>query len=154
MATATLDNAGVILPCPSCGQRNRLPYEGLGKETRCGKCKSGLPGPNTPVTVESETAFAQIAALCPLPLLVDYWAAWCGPCKMMAPELDKVAASAAGKLVVLKVNTDELPGLAQQARVSALPTLVVMRGGRELRRDSGARPASGIIALVEQSLRG
>lgn len=86
-----------------------------------------------------------------LPVLVDFWAPWCGPCKMLAPELAKIAAEGAGRWLVAKVNTEELPGLAQRFRFSGIPTLALFKGGRETARQSGAMPAKMILQFIQQN---
>lgn len=152
MSTAKTDDKGVVVVCANCGQRNRIQYERLNQAVRCGKCKSDIRGVNTPVDVDSEDHFATLIKLSPLPVLVDFWAPWCGPCKMVAPEFEKVAADSVGDLIVAKVNTEEQPSLAQRFAIQAIPTLVLFQGGRETARTSGARPAAGIQDFVHQSL--
>jgi thioredoxin 2 len=149
---AKLDENGVILACPNCGQRNRIRYENLGQTTRCGKCKHNIPGPNAPIDIDSEEHFNLLIGLSSLPVLVDFWAPWCGPCKMAAPEFDKVAASTPGELVVAKVNTDDQPAIAGRFNIRSIPTLILFQGGNEVARTSGARPAAGIQDFVHQSL--
>jgi thioredoxin 2 len=151
MNTAGLDEHGLVLACPQCGQRNRMTYERLGQKFRCGKCHTDLRPPAEPIDLKSEAVFDPLTSRSALPVLVDFWAPWCGPCKMVAPELAKVAADGAGRWLVAKVNTEELPGVAQRFRVNAIPTLVLFRNGRELARRSGAMPASAIRPFIEQT---
>jgi thioredoxin 2 len=87
-----------------------------------------------------------------VPVIVDYWAPWCGPCRMVAPELQKVAARQAGKALVIKVNTDELSDLGQRFGIRSIPTMAVFAGGKEVARTSGARPAADIEAFLEQAV--
>jgi thioredoxin 2 len=152
MSTAKLDDKGVVVACPHCGQRNRIQYERLNQAVRCGKCKSDIPGVNVPVDVDGEAHFNTLIKLSPLPVLVDFWAPWCGPCKMVAPEFEKVAATSVGDLIVAKVNTEDQPSLAQRYDINSIPTLILFQGGREAARTSGARPAAGIQDFVHQSL--
>jgi thioredoxin 2 len=151
MNNIELDDRGLLLRCPQCEQRNRMTYERLGQTFRCGKCRTELHAPAEPVEVKSDSAFAALTRSSALPVLVDFWAPWCGPCKMVAPELAKVAAEGAGRWLIAKVNTEELPALAQRFRISGIPTLVLFRDGQELTRQSGAMPAARIRQFIEQS---
>ena len=151
MNTIELDDRGLLLHCPQCGQRNRMTYERLGQTFRCGKCRAELHAPDEPVEVKSESAFDALTRSSALPVLVDFWAPWCGPCKMVAPELAKVAADGAGRWLIVKVNTEELPALAQRFRIGGIPTLALFRDGQELTRQSGAMPAARIRQFIEQA---
>jgi thioredoxin 2 len=151
MAGFSLDNRGVVVTCASCGRTNRLLYRALDRQTRCGHCKSPLAAPAAPVEVSGTTAFEAAVAESALPLVVDFWAPWCGPCRMVAPELEKLARANAGRWLVLKVNTDEQQDLASRYRIRSIPTLAVIDGGREAGRLAGARPASEIEQFVRDS---
>lgn len=146
-----LDTKGVVVSCPQCGKANRLAYTTLGRATRCGHCKATLPQPAEPIEVEDAAAF-DAATRGALPVLADFWAPWCGPCKMVAPELVKVAHSAAGRFLVLKVNTDVHQDIGARFRIQSIPTLALIAGGRELQRIAGARPAADILAFAERAL--
>jgi thioredoxin 2 len=152
METLNLDQQGVIVTCPHCGQKNRLAYDRLGHAVRCPACKTTLSAPGLPIDVDSTAHFDALIARSSLPVVVDFWAPWCGPCRMVAPELLKVAARQAGKLLVVKVNTDELNDLGQRYGVRSIPTMAVFAGGHEVGRTTGARPASDIEAFVEHSV--
>ena len=151
---AGLDERGVIVPCPSCGAANRLGYATLNKRTRCAKCKTMLPPPGEPVEAPSSGAFDTAASASAIPLVVDFWAPWCGPCRMVAPELEKVARSHAGEWLVLKVNTDVLADVAGRYKIMSLPTLAVVDRGRELARIAGVRPAAEIERFVVDATAG
>jgi len=152
MSDLQLDSRGVIAACPSCGQRNRRPFERLEAETRCGKCQTPLAAAGAPVEVPDVAAFDAAIRSSSLPVVVDFWAPWCGPCHMVAPELEKVARTAAGRYLVIKVNTDEVPDLGERFGIRSIPTMTVFSGGREVGRTSGARPAADIDAFVQSSL--
>jgi thioredoxin 2 len=149
--TVELDDRGIVVSCASCSKKNRLLYERLGEAVRCGQCKEPLTAPGVPIELHASADFDRLVARSSLPVVVDYWAPWCGPCRMVTPELQKVAARQAGRLVVVKVNTDELSDLGSRFNIRSIPTLAVFAGGKEVARTTGARPANDIEAFVTQA---
>ena len=150
MATGQMDERGIILGCPSCGQRNRIPF---GAHAKCSKCGTALPESSVPIEVPSVASFDALTSGSKVPVVVDFWAPWCGPCRMVAPELEKVAANNAGKYIVVKVNTDALPELGDRFSIQSIPTMAVFADGREIGRTAGARPARDIEAFVDRTVR-
>jgi thioredoxin 2 len=134
----------VIVTCPGCSSPNRFPAARMTNRARCPACRSPLLPAARPIAIESAADFDELVRDAPLPVLVDFWAQWCPPCRMVAPELDKLAGEAAGRIVVAKVDTDALPEVAGRFAIRGIPTMIVFRGGRETKRISGARPASAI----------
>jgi thioredoxin 2 len=153
MSDARLDDRGVVVACPSCGRQNRVLYERLDASVRCAECKSDLAGTATPLDVPDARHFDLLVERAAIPVVVDYWAPWCGPCRMVAPELSKVAARSQGRFLVAKVNTDALSDVGQRFGIRSIPTMAVFAGGREVTRTTGARPAAEIEAFVAQALR-
>jgi len=154
MAAGTFDDRGIVVACAACGQKNRLAYDRLNEAVRCGRCKEAIPPPSTPLEVAHTADFDRLVAASSVPIVVDYWAPWCGPCRMVAPELEKVAARQSGRLLVIKVNTDALPDLGERFGIRSIPTMAVFAGGREIGRTTGARPAADIEAFVAQAVAG
>jgi thioredoxin 2 len=147
-----IDAKGIIVSCRPCGQRNRLPFARLASKIRCGKCGSPLEPPSTPVEIHDAASFDALVAQSSLPIVVDFWAPWCGPCRMVAPEIARVAARNVGRYVVVKVNTDEVPELGDRFGIRSLPTMAVFSGGSERSRTAGARPGAEIEAFIRSAL--
>ncbi len=134
------------IACPHCAATNRLPASRLGESPVCGRCgKPLLEG--QPIEL-GDADFDAVVAVSLVPVLVDFWAPWCGPCRAMAPAFEQAGRALKGRALLVKVNSDDNPGLSSRFGVRSIPTLVRLQGGRETNRQSGAVPASAIIALA------
>jgi thioredoxin 2 len=149
--SATIDERGIIVTCPTCGQPNRIPF-GRTRTAKCRKCGTALAGPSEPIEIPTVQAFDALVRASAQPVVVDFWAPWCGPCRAVAPELQRVAASNAGRYLVVKVNTDALGELGERFGIRSIPTMAVFLNGREIGRTAGARPAADIQAFIEQTV--
>jgi thioredoxin 2 len=109
--------------------------------------------PNEPIEVPSAEAFDALVRGAGQPVVVDFWAPWCGPCRMVAPEIAKVAASNVGRLIVVKINTDAVPELGERYRIQSIPTMAIFEGGRETARTTGAMPAAQIESFVNGAVK-
>ncbi len=136
------------LECSSCGQLNRVPPARIADKAHCASCKAPLLPLARPIAVSSAEEFDELVRASPVPVLVDFWAAWCGPCRMVAPELEKLARQRTGSVVVAKVDTDAVPDVAGRFGIRSIPTMVLMRGGQEAKRIAGAMPAAAIASSL------
>ena len=139
------------LTCPVCGQMNRVPLARLAEWPKCGSCGEALADGR--VAELDAAAHDKATRGDEMPLLVDYWAPWCGPCRMMAPEFAKAAQALKGRARLMKLNTEDFPAISQRAGIRGIPALILYRRGREVARLAGARPAADIVGFVDSHLR-
>ena len=142
----------LMIRCTRCGATNRVPVEKLEQRRQpvCGRCKAALPAAdNKPIAVTDATFSAEVERS-PLPVLLDLWAPWCGPCRMVAPVLEELASEMAGRVRVAKVNVDENPAIASRFQVRSIPTLLVLKRGEELERLVGVQPKQEILRRLER----
>jgi thioredoxin 2 len=142
-----------IRNCPTCGKPNRIPVRHLSSTGSCGSCKSPLPPQNVPLDVDDNT-FGQVVAEATVPVLTDFWAEWCGPCRMAAPEVRELAREMAGKALVLKVNTEENPQTAARFNVQSIPNFVVLRNGQVVFQRAGLAPRAEMRRWLEAARAG
>lgn len=139
------------LVCLSCAQANQIPSEKLGANPKCGTCGAPLM-PSRPVAVDFST-LQKAARIDQVPLLVDFWAPWCGPCRMMAPEFERAAGLLAGRARLAKIDTQTHPEASTRWNIRGIPAFILFRDGHEITRQAGARPAADLVRLVEASAR-
>jgi thioredoxin 2 len=138
-----------LVTCPNCGRRNRVPAAAAGAPG-CRNCHQPLPW----IVTAGDDTFAEVAEAASIPVIVDLWAPWCGPCRLVSPALEQVATELAGRVKLVKVNVDSSPGLQQRFRVQAIPTLLVLRQGQVAASRTGAAPAPQLRAWAEDVIKG
>lgn len=150
MTTETPAAGAILVACPQCHALVRVPGTRTGEHPKCPRCKAQLLS-GEPIALDAG-AFAAHVERATLPVLVDFWAPWCGPCRMMAPVLERTATLRATQLRVSKVNTDEQPQLAERFGIRSIPTLILFREGREIARQSGAVDATSLSHWLDRAL--
>jgi thioredoxin 2 len=141
-----MSNSASIVVCPQCQAPNRIPVNRLGDQPHCGKCKQHL-FTGHPVALTDQT-FDRHLSRSDLPLVVDFWAPWCGPCKMMAPFFEQAAAQLEPSVRLAKVHTDANPELARRYQINSIPTTAVFKGGREVARQAGAMNLPQLLQFI------
>lgn len=141
-----------VLKCPSCGTMNRVPPLQPGRAAVCGRCKTPLDVSASQPLHVTDSTFAEQIERSPTPVLLDLWADWCGPCHMLAPAIDELSNELAGRVRVAKLNIDENPETAERFGVRGIPTLLILKGGREVDRLVGVQPKQEILRRLEHHL--
>lgn len=140
----------MIRVCPHCGKKNRVAALHLADDGRCGHCHAALPAVAAPLEV-GDAELEDLRQHARVPLLVDFWASWCGPCRMAAPEVARLAEGMKGRALVVKVNTDEHPGAAARYGVRGIPNFIVLRGGEVVEQSAGVVPATVMQGWLERA---
>jgi thioredoxin 2 len=138
----------MIRICQNCGAKNRIPARYLANAGKCGSCKAPLPPGAEPIEADTQL-FDDVLREARVPVLVDFWAEWCGPCRMAAPDLHAIAQEMAGRALVLKVNIDEHPDLASRYQVQSIPNFLVLKNGQPVGQYTGVRPRAQMRGWLE-----
>ncbi len=138
----------VVRTCPACKTGNRIPARHLADAGKCGACKNALPPINEPLEVD-DSNFNEVVSEATVPILTDFWAEWCGPCRMAAPEVKELAREMAGKALVLKVNTENSPQVSSQFRIQSIPNFIVFRNGQPVFQRAGLAPRAEMRRWLE-----
>jgi thioredoxin 2 len=138
-----------VVACENCGHKNRIPAAAKGSP-RCGNCHKPLPW----IVDAGDDSFAAVVEQATIPVLVDIWAPWCGPCRMVSPALEQLAKEKAGEIKLVKVDADQNPQISRRFEIQAIPTLLVFRGGELLARQVGAAPARVLRTWLDEALAG
>ncbi len=146
-------SSSVVVACGECGKKNRVPFSHLADTGRCGACRFPLPPRSEPIEV-GPAEFDEIILNSRVPVLVDFWAAWCAPCRMAAPEVAKTAQEMAGRAIVLKVDTEEHPRVAARYGVQGIPNFLVLKSGLVLRQQAGLVPSATMNAWLAAAAAG
>jgi thioredoxin 2 len=143
----------VMIKCPTCAASNRVPRDKIeeAQKPKCGRCKNPLPIRLEPLTVTDGTFAADVEGSI-MPVLVDAWAAWCGPCRMIAPVVEELATEMIGRARIAKLNVDENPQTASRFNLRSIPTLLVVKSGREVDRIIGVQPKQEILRRLERAI--